>query len=292
MVCQAHIFGGITVHSKNENQYYAEAFETSVCEKLGVEDLPQLELSCVSESDMRKIEQDAEKMSDEIRRVVGAGKYEYIGRETGSQLGDIIGPQGERIELKYIGGKGKGTYHNTSVSYFNDLGCTPYNDFLRANGYYDFLREELPKGIVPNEKAASPVTMQESHVIRHEYPDAAKRIAEEEKRNREKYVQHVCDTIGNRDLVATVIDDMLGKIKTRDGEKKGIPNFLFIYDYNSDKINVLTSEELCNLCSDKTNINNQGLGLLLGGFMRLQIGWQNGNGLNNPTIRVFVENNE
>ena len=44
------------MHSKNENQYYAEAFETSVCEKLGVEDLPQLELSCISESDMRKIE--------------------------------------------------------------------------------------------------------------------------------------------------------------------------------------------------------------------------------------------
>ena len=275
-------------HGRNENQYYAEAFEIAVCRYLRVDRLSDLEFPSISSDDMLDIFDDAKTIAGIIHHTYGNGNYVYTGRSTNSQLGDITTPDGATIELKYINGRSSGTYQNTSISYFETLGFQSYQSFLLKHGYYNFLRNILPGSIVPNESNSSPVTMQESRVIRHAYPNVAKKIASFEQQIRKQYVHAIGDTIVSRNLVSRIADDMLEKRKTSDGTNKGTPDTIIIYDYQNDKYRIITSAELSNACHNSTTVTYNGTALVIGGIIRLQVGWQNGNGLNNPTIRVFL----
>lgn len=65
----------------------------------------------------------------------------HIGSETSNKLGDIEilsrNNKSNSLEVKYVD-IGNGTYHNTSINYFNVRFGTPkYTDYLLQNGYKD-----------------------------------------------------------------------------------------------------------------------------------------------------------
>ena len=68
--------------------------------------------------------------------------------------------------------------------------------------------------------------------------------------------------------------------------KKGKPDKLLIYNYNKKTITELNVDDFFNSINKHIKKNNLGLTM---GNIRIAFSWQNGAGLNNPTIRVFLQ---
>ena len=65
---------------------------------------------------------------------------------------------------------------------------------------------------------------------------------------------------------------------------KNKPDRIIVYNYTKNEISDIN---LNNLNYDDTiSLTDKGFSV---GDIRIQIGWQNGNALNNPTIRVFLK---
>lgn len=104
---------------------------------------------------------------------------------------------------------------------------------------------------------------------------------------RSEYIQYVVDEIANRDLSDTIFDDFINKKKTSNGQYKGIPDFLAICNHHTGSCRIFDKNQLTGL-SSRSSIRFLGSSIIINNIMRLSIGWQNGNGLSNPTIRCFL----
>jgi hypothetical protein len=68
---------------------------------------------------------------------------------------------------------------------------------------------------------------------------------------------------------------------------KQLPDKIIVFNYLDKTIRLIDNVTILSFIQNKQFKKNP-LGLVFDNF-RVAIGWQNGNGLNNPTIRVFIK---
>lgn len=271
-------------HSKTENQNYAAAYEILVCEKMGiVAEHGQFE----NYIQQIKNEPIIDKIANTIINIAGAVRSgNYVGRATGTATGDII-VNGISFELKVTSG-GSGTYHNTSVSYFDNFNIPNFKDFYKNKGYYEKIEEKIKDKYPINEDNMSLVSRQTSKKIRHEEPQLYKEIQEIEEEIRIKYVEMIVQYLNDNNLGMRVLGDMIEKKTTADTPKT-IPDYMIIANYNRNEVKVITKNEIreqVDYSNRECDIELKEKSFVINNYMRINIGWQNGNGLNNPTLRV------
>lgn len=221
-----------------------------------------------------------EKLNDDAERIaknLGGSIASYIGNQTKSTNGDII-VDGKVVELKYVS-CGKGTYLNTTMDYFyTELGFPSYREYMKEEilpWLSQFFGDKVYKNL-------SPVSKEESSAFQKtkDY-DILKQM---DKRARAKYVADLYDLfVVNPEKLAKFISDCI----TKNAAGKEAPDVLVVYDYSTNKTTIIDKEHIQDLVKNKT-FRKTSLGLVFDGF-RVQISWQNGTALNNPTIRVFIK---
>ena len=73
---------------------------------------------------------------------------------------------------------------------------------------------------------------------------------------------------------------------TKNASGKHIPKRLIVFNRSKETITEYTREKLTKL-TENDIIELNGYSITFGG-VRVTFAWQNGTGLNNPTIRVFI----
>lgn len=263
---------------KENNQYYAEYIESRVVSLINKEDyiLPDcLQNFLFPVEDLEEMNKDAEK----IAKTLGGKTAIWVGRSCGNEKCDILIDDHE-VELKYVS-CGSGTYLNSSLSYFSDrLGFTSFKDYT-SKELLPFLKNYFGDGVYNN---LSPVSIEQSKEIRHNQPDLYKQIQKIDKETRKDYVNDLYNfLISNPDKMISFVNDCI----TKNVGNKHTPEVLFIFNHETKKITVYSKEEIERKVKN-TSIKKTSLGLVFDNF-RVAIGWQNGNGLNNPTFRVFLK---
>lgn len=217
-----------------------------------------------------------------------------VGNHTSKQIGDLVLTLGDdskkTLELKYTD-KGKGTYHNTSLELLKYYGVESYSDFLRKQGYADFLENLLKDTSVKVKKiGCSFVTNKDSSYIRNRLDSFYyKTIQEEETKLRKQYTQSTLDSFRkNKEILGRLIKDLIFKVKSN-LTYKGIADYYLYFCKELSEATIESKESLLErLLQKELDIKETESGFSLG-EMTIQFGWQNGCGLNNPTIRVFVK---
>lgn len=273
---------------KADNQYFGKYFEIAIVEKLkgnknvpNPKDYDDVKDYNFSDQDLITLNKQAEKLQHYIGEVSTANR---VGNHTVSGIGDIVLNDKITVEVKRVS-VGSGTYHNTSVYYFTEFGFN-FKDYMAMFKLRETIEKYFPEVNV-NYKNNSPVNQETSHLIRHsnkiEEYEIIKKIDEKMR------LQFVNDIVtffrNNPDKAQIFYKDMIEKRKISQ-QKETIVDRFIVYNYNKDTINEININNIKTNPIDTIYVND--FGFCLGG-LRIQIGWQNGNGLNNPTIRVFLK---
>lgn len=273
-------------NAKADNQYFGKYLERATVEHINdsgiiIDPTQYDDLSGYSflDEEIAYLNEEAEKIATYIGKDLVAS---YVGNHTGTECGDIVLSNNTHIELKRVFG-GSGTYHNTSIFFFKDYGYD-FKDYMREYGLYDVIEKYFPSVSV-SRKNNSPVNVKISSAIRHSDNEEGKRaIVQTDEIMRTAFVKNLAKYFSeNPDMAYNFAKDMLNKVRLRTRESYK-PDRFIVYNYNKDSI---TEINLQDMQFNEDNIKNTDLGLLIGP-LRMQIGWQNGTGLNNPTIRVFL----
>lgn len=264
---------------KENNQYYAEYIESKVTALINKENyiLPDcLKDFSFTQDEIEEMDSDAEKIASYIK----GHKAIWVGRQCGNEKCDIIVDQIRQIELKYVG-SGTGTYLNASLSYFSDkLGFTSFTEYTHKT-ICPILEKEYGKSVY---ETFSPVSMATSKDIRHNKTELYEQITKLDKEMRKQYVNDLFNYLkSNPDKLTLFITDCI----TKNINNKSTPSELIIFNHNTKKIICYSKDTILEKIKNK-EIKNAGLSLVFDNF-RVSIGWQNGNGLNNPTFRVFLK---
>ena len=215
--------------------------------------------------------------AETIANYLNATSAEYVGRKTSAANCDIIADSKE-IELKYS--KDNGTYYNTSVSYFDQFGLVPFKQYLMDYGVLDFLAQYFGDKVYNN---LSPVSAKEGSAWSKENPLAYEELIAIEAKARDAYVTQVFNYLmEDESRIKYFAQQML----TKETCGKHTPDSVIIYHYNTDKLIEFTKEEILSM-SDST-MTRSGSTFKFNDF-HTTIAWQNGTGLNNPTIRVYLD---
>ena len=203
-----------------------------------------------------------------------------VGDKTSNESCDLK-IDGQEIELKYVG-SGSGTYFNTSMEYIVTLGFPSYHSCLEMGGYIEALKGLF--GDKVKEDNISPVSNADSSFIRANYPEVYTKLSAWEGKIRALYVKEFFNFLQqNPDKKAQFITDMI----TKDVSGKHIPDRLIVFNHSSETITDWSKKYLTSL-ADNDIINLSGKYSINFGNAKATFAWQNGTGLNNPTIRVFI----
>lgn len=269
-------------NEKANNQYYGKYRECCVVAHLNNEEVQYHENFFFTEEERKELYYQGKIIAD----FIGNHKAEYCGNHTMDAAGDILLDTGENIEIKTVSA-GTGTYYNTSIYYFEKFGFD-FKKYMDTFGLYKALEESFGDFIKISKKNKSPVSMKHSSLIRHEYSNIyINKIVPIDILIRESFTKDLVEYfITNPEKVYEFISDMINK--NSETSKKTSPDRLIVYNYTKDTIKEIN---LKNFTSNITNVRSTAKGLVIGNI-RFAFGWSNGNGLNNPTIRVFLENKE
>lgn len=284
---------GYTSHTRANNQYFAEYMENAICDVIN-------KVPIINHTDFPFTDKDMELMNKQAQHWVEvefpyATKADYVGRNTITGDCDIIINDTEHVELKYVS-KGYGTYLNTSIYYFERFNFN-FHDYMEKFKYLDFLKEFLGDKVKYKDK--SPVSREVSSDFRENHKDIYRdKILPTEKIMRQAFVNDLIKYFTqpeHYDDLQLFGHQMLTKETLT--SRKSNPDFVSVYGYEDDKIRrvypteilkpnepiIVTQEEELNRTKETVFF------IKLNHVLRIQIGWQNGTGLNNPTIRVFID---
>jgi hypothetical protein len=264
--------------SKANNQYYAAYIESRVVAYINKEEykLPSfLEGFEFSDAELAEMDSDAKAIAESV----GGIQAQWTGRECSTESCDLI-VDGREIELKYVS-CGTGTYLNSSLSYFSDkLGFVPFTDYTHKTICH-FLEKYFGEKVYSN---FSPVSQKESSDFQHYQPELYEQLKKIDKTMRKQYVSDLYNfLIKNPQKLNTFITDVI----TKSISGKEAPEELIIFNHETKAILKYSKLDIERKIKNKT-IKNAGLSLVFDEF-RVAIGWQNGTGLNNPTLRVFIK---
>lgn len=268
-------------NTKANNQYYGKYRECCVVAQLNNTEIEYNEDYTFTEEEKEMLYKQSKLISDYI----GNHTATYVGNHTATQAGDIVLDTGETVELKTISNSSSGTYGNHSVYYFTKFGFD-FKQYMINFGLYDALEAHFGDKFTISRKNNSPVNAKVSSEIRHKYTDIYENeIVPIDKQMREQFTQDIVDYfIKNPDKVYEFISDMINKDSGTCS--KGAPDRLIALDYVKNIVKEINIQDI--LQNTTTEIESRGLSFVFN-TMRIAISWQNGIGLNNPTIRVFLE---
>lgn len=266
-------------NNKATNQYYGKFFETAV--------VAQLNNSEIEYNENYEFTDDEKtimlKQAQEVANYLGKYTAQYIGNQTSLASGDIILDNQDVIELKRVSA-GTGTYFNTSIYYFSKFGFD-FKTYMDKYGLYEELEKYFGTEIRISRSNNSPVSQSNSSLIRHNHQEIYEQyILPVDEKCREYFIKDLVDYFQqNTEKIYEFVSDMLNK--NTETSQKSKPDRLIVYNYNKNTINEI---DIKSLKADTTQIRFTDKGMVIGNI-RIAIGWQNGNGLNNPTIRVFLQ---
>ena len=151
---------------------------------------------------------------------------------------------------------------------------------MNNNNYYDIFKDN---GFNYSVKNNSPVNVKESKNIRHNYSNIwEKEIKPADEKIRQQFIDDLVKYFNNHhDCLYTFISDMLNK--NTETVNKTAPDKIIVFNYKEKEIYEVNPNNQI----EEGNISNTDKSIKIDNI-RIAIGWQNGNGLNNPTIRVFL----
>lgn len=241
----------------------------------------------------KPIVEDARTAFYDLQEKIKFKDTKLIGDKTKNQLGDVLLDDNVSLELKYVN-SGNGTYHNTTINYWHYVfGLPLYIDFLDKEGYFDYLDSlNLGEDLQYNKNNSSPFNVKQSKIIRHNMESVYNLITKAEIPIRKKYTDEICLKLLEKNNLQTLVYDMIYKVKfTKNATKehKGIPNNVLVFNRSTNSCSFQEREDIMKYIK-KNNFNFKKTmnGLIIDNKITLQNGWQNGTGLNNPTIRVFI----
>ena len=261
--------------ARNDNQYYGRYIERGVADYSN-------NLPIQNHEGFAFPVDHIETMNGDVCTIVNylnAESIQYIGNHTANENGDLM-VDGKVVELKYTDGS-LGTYFNTSTEFVKHIGFMTFSEYLKAEGYYD---ELSGMGIGVNTNNVSPVSMLVSKDIRHTKPELYKQVVAAEKTYRLNYVMSLYQfLIDNNEARLQFVKNLI----TKEASNKNMPDRLIVFNHANKWIREFNKQDIL------TRLDNDGLSVS-GGTIKMYgvhftIAWQNGTGLNNPTIRVFLE---
>lgn len=267
-------------NNRSTNQYYGKYRECCVVAHLNKTEVEYHENYSFTEEEKKKMYDEAKIIAD----FLGEHTATYLGNHTADESGDILLDNKEIVEIKTVSA-GSGTYFNTSIYYFEKFGFN-FKHYMDKYGLYKALEENFGSIVRVNRKNNSPVSQSNSSLIRHNHRALYEDIIVPIDLNmRTKFTQDIAEYfISHTDKIYEFISDMLEKNTCT--SKKTSPDRLIVLNYNK---NIVKEIDLKNFKDNiSTNIRATEKGLVIGNI-RIAFSWQNGVGLNNPTIRVFLE---
>lgn len=270
------------MNEKKDNQYYGKYFEYLVSCILNKE------LPCLSAEQWGVATEDGliiEKEAREVAAFLGPHRCLHTGLHTGNAEADLVLDNGQTIELKRVS-SGSGTYYNTSIYHLTKYGFD-FKDYLREFGLYDALRDNF-LGLTVSEKNNSPVSMADSSKIRHQFSSIyTEKICPIDAAARGALVQDLRKYfVGHPDDFYSFVSDMLYKQSLTSHKKK--PDRIVVYNYKKHNISEINLTDIIANLSTYSCQNTDADFSILAGPLRFVFSWQNGCGLNNPTIRTFL----
>ncbi len=276
-----------TSNIKSDNQYYGKYFEIATVTKINNEkenpnpkNYDDIKDYDFTENEIEQLNKDAQILANYIGKDHTAKR---VGNHTVSGIGDIIIDDNIKTEIKRVSA-GTGTYHNTSVYYFTSFGF----DFKKYMEKFK-LRETIEKyfpDIPVSYSNNSPVNQTNSSKIRHSTQFGYEEIKQIDEKMRMEFVQDLVNFFRNNPEKAQIFyKDMVNKQKISQ-QKESIVDRFIVFNYNKQSIMEISLDTIKNNPINTIYVNDFGFCI---GSLRIQIGWQNGNGLNNPTIRVFLK---
>jgi hypothetical protein len=153
-------------------------------------------------------------------------------------------------------------------------------------GLYEVLENTFDSKIKISRKNKSPISQSNSSYIRHNYKDLYKeKIIPVDLEVRKQFTKDIAEYFSaNTDLIYSFISDMLEKNSIT--SKKQAPDRLIVLNYKKNTVREVDLKRFKSNISN--NIRTTDTGLVIGNI-RIAFSWQNGVGLNNPTIRIFLE---
>ena len=268
-------------NNRAQNQYYGKYRECCIVAHLNNEAVDYKENYNFSEEEKQKMYNEAKLIADFLGY---ENKAVYIGDKTSNESGDIKLDNGEIIEIKTVS-SGTGTYFNTSIYYFLKFGFD-FKDYMKKYKLYETLEENFGDFINISQNNNSPVNQKDSSLIRHNYKDIyEEKILPIDIAIRKKFTSDLVEYFSNNiEELYKFINDMLEKNSST--SKKTKPDRLIILNYNKKSVKEIDLKNFKN--NLQFNIRNTDTGIVIGNI-RIALSWQNGRGLNNPTIRVFLE---
>lgn len=267
-------------NSRAENQYYGKYRECCVVAHMNHAEVEYHENYTFTPEDQKTLFDQAKLIAD----FIGNHTATYLGNHTANESGDILLDNGDIIEIKTVSA-GSGTYFNTSIYYFSKFGFD-FKKYMDKYGLYDMLEQNFGSVVKISRKNNSPVSQPNSSFIRHNYESVwREKIVPVDEAMRMEFTQDIANYfIQNPDKVYELISDMLNKNSST--SKKSSPDRIIVLNYEKGAVREIDLKNFKDNIS--TNIRNTDKGLVIGN-VRIAFSWQNGVGLNNPTIRVFLE---
>lgn len=275
-------------NKKELNQHYGKYFELCVATHLNqAKELPSYKWEeYIPQSDRLLLFQEA----ISVANYIGIQPCIYTGDKTSKASGDIVlSNTGEIIEIKRVS-KSKGTYYNPSQSSLLDYGFD-LHEYMDKYYLYNALEDTFGDGYKISRKNWSPITQDDSSAIRAIWTDIWEaNIVPIDKTMRYHLTQDVKTYFKTHptDFKNFVINMITKHSNT---SRKRYPDKIIVFNYCTNSIETIdVLELLTNEIVDDTiemqdsdsqfsfNIKN----------FRFTISWQNGIGLNNPTIRVYI----
>ena len=267
-------------NTRAENQYYGKYRECCVVAHLNHAEVEYHENYTFTTEEQKILSDEAKLIAD----FLGNHTATYLGNHTANESGDILLDTGEIIEIKTVSA-GSGTYFNTSIYYFSKFGFD-FKKYMENYGLYDAIEQSFGSIVNVSRKNNSPVNQTDSSFIRHNRKSEwEEKIVPVDEAMRIKFTQDIADYFTqNSDKVYEFISDMLNKNSAT--SKKKSPDRMVVLNYKKGIVREIDLKNFKNNIS--TNIRTTDKGLIIGN-VRIAFSWQNGIGLNNPTIRVYLE---
>lgn len=264
--------------SKANNQYYGKYFEQAIASIINKEEIK-------NNTDFTFSCEEIEKMNSDARicaKYINGNNAIYTGNETSKQSCDLI-VDSQEIELKYTKNS-NGTYFNTTVEYFTkNFNIPSFKQFLKEDGVLSYLEKFFGNSVYNNN--ISPASKKDGDAFRHNYPEEYKILTSIEKPSRKRYVNYLYNYFcNNKESLAKFARDMI----TKEESSKHIPDRLIIYTYDNCEVIEYSKRDIFDLSKDVSFFKISGDFSLKFPNFKATIAWQNGTGLNNPTIRIFI----
>ena len=266
-------------NSRAENQYYGKMFESIIVSQLNKTPLEYKEDFSFDDATIKRLSQEAQQVVDLLKNHTAI----YTGDKTSISSGDILLDDGTSVEIKRVS-SGTGTYFNTSIFYFLKFGFD-FKKYMLDFGLYEALETHFGDIVPISRKNNSPVSNSSSSLIRHNYNDLyTEHIVPIDSNMRISFTQDIADYFKNNpNELYTFLIDML--TKNTETSQKTAPDRLIVYNYTRNTAKEINLQSFFSNVDSNIRVTDKGLVI---GNIRLAFSWQNGNGLNNPTIRVYL----